>query len=128
MFLSTIVDGKKKPLKKFTTWKVSGFGAFLVRIFPHSDWIQTNIPYLSVFSSNAGRYGRENLGIWTLFTQWLCVVLKTKTSKKRNVHKTCVVVSNLKKGTSIIIVKRSSQLILRFAQVSWLWYQRRLGI
>ena len=25
-----------------TAWKVSGFGVFLVRIFPHSDWITPN--------------------------------------------------------------------------------------
>ena len=29
---------------------------FLVRIFPHSDWIRTDTPYLSVFSPNAGKY------------------------------------------------------------------------
>ena len=32
---------------------------FLVRIFPHSDWIQTDTKYLSVFSPNAGKYGPE---------------------------------------------------------------------
>ena len=26
----------------FTTWKVSVFGVFLVRTFPHSDWKFTN--------------------------------------------------------------------------------------
>ena len=35
---------------------------FVVRIFPHSDWI-----YLSVFSSNAGKYWPEKLQIRTLF-------------------------------------------------------------
>ena len=31
----------------------------LVRIFPHSDWIQRETPYLSVFRPNAGKYGPE---------------------------------------------------------------------
>ena len=69
-----------------TAWKVSVFGIFLVRIFPHldwiwrdtlypvfiwteygeilcirySDWIRRDSPYLSVFSPNAGKYGPEN--------------------------------------------------------------------
>ena len=29
---------------------------FLVRIFPHSDWIQRDTSYLSIFSPNAGKY------------------------------------------------------------------------
>ena len=43
---------------------------FLVRIFPHSEWIGRDREYLSVFSPNAGKYGPENLQIRTLFTQW----------------------------------------------------------
>ena len=39
--------------------KVFVFGVILVRIFPHSDWIQRDIPYLSVFSPSAGKYGPE---------------------------------------------------------------------
>ena len=39
-----------------TAWKVE---FFLVRIFPHSDWIQRDAVYLSVFSPNAGKYGSE---------------------------------------------------------------------
>ena len=45
---------KKCPNTKF----------FLVCIFPHSDWILTDSPYLSVFSPNAGKYGPEKLLIW----------------------------------------------------------------
>ena len=30
---------------------------FLVRIFPYSEWIRRDTPYLSVFSPNAGKYG-----------------------------------------------------------------------
>ena len=32
---------------------------FLVSIFPHSQWIRRDIPYLSVFNPNAGKYGPE---------------------------------------------------------------------
>ena len=32
---------------------------FLVRIFPHSDWIRWDTKYLSVFSLNEGKYGPE---------------------------------------------------------------------
>ena len=32
---------------------------FLVRIFPHLDWIRRDTSYLSVFSPNAGKYGPE---------------------------------------------------------------------
>ena len=31
----------------------------LVRIFPHSDWIRRDTPYLSVFRPNAGKCGPE---------------------------------------------------------------------
>ena len=43
----------------YTSWKVSVFGTFLVRIFPDSDWIRRDTEYLSVFSPNAGRYVPE---------------------------------------------------------------------
>ena len=33
---------------------------FLVRIFPHSDWIRRDTSYLSIFSPNAEKYGPEN--------------------------------------------------------------------
>ena len=32
---------------------------FLVRIFPHSDWIRRDMEYFSVFSPNAGKYGPD---------------------------------------------------------------------
>ena len=35
--------------------KVSIFEVILVRIFPHSDLIRRDTPYLSVFSPNAGK-------------------------------------------------------------------------
>ena len=37
-------------MNNYTAWKVSIFGAFLDRIFPHLDWIRSDTPYLSVFS------------------------------------------------------------------------------
>ena len=53
-----------------TAWKVSVCRVFAVRIFPHSDWIRRDTPYLSVFSPNAGKYKPEKLRIRTLFTQY----------------------------------------------------------
>ena len=49
-------------------WKVSIFGGFLVHIFPHLDWIGRDKEYLSMFSPNTGKNGREKLRIRTLFT------------------------------------------------------------
>ena len=54
-----------------TIRKVSLFGVFLVLIFLHSDGIRRDTEYLSVFSSNAGKYGPEKLRIRTLLTQYL---------------------------------------------------------
>ena len=56
-------------------WKLFVFGVFLVRIFPHSDWIRRYTEYLSVFSLNAGKYGPDKVRIRTFFTQ--CTVLCT---------------------------------------------------
>ena len=42
---------------------MSVFGVILVRIFPHSDWIQKDTEYLSVFSPNTGKYVPEKLRI-----------------------------------------------------------------
>ena len=36
------------PFLSFTAWKVSVFGVFLVRIFPHSDWLRRDISLYSV--------------------------------------------------------------------------------
>ena len=35
------------------------FGVFLVHIFPHLDLIRRDTLYLSVFGTNAGKYGQE---------------------------------------------------------------------
>ena len=53
----------------FTAWKVFVFGVFLVCIFPHSDCIRRDAPYLSVFRPNVRKYGPEILRIRTLFMQ-----------------------------------------------------------
>ena len=39
---------------------MSVFGIFLVRIFPHLDWIWRDTKYLSVFSPNEGKNGPDN--------------------------------------------------------------------
>ena len=44
--------------------------SFLVRTFPHLDWITKDTRYLSVFSPNAGKHGPKKLQIQTLFAQW----------------------------------------------------------
>ena len=62
-----------------TTWKVSVFGVFLVRIFPNLDWIWSDTEYLSVFSLNEGKYGPEKLWIRTRFTQ--CHIFCNVTAK-----------------------------------------------
>ena len=55
---------------KTTAWKVSVLGVILVCIFQHADWLRRDMEYLSIFSSNSGKYGPEYLQIRTLFTQW----------------------------------------------------------
>ena len=54
-----------------TSWTLSAFGVFLVRIFPHLNWIWRDTPYLFVFSPNAEKYGPEKLRIQALFTSWI---------------------------------------------------------
>ena len=34
-------------------------GPYFSRIFPHSDGIRKDTPYLSVFDPNAGKYGKN---------------------------------------------------------------------
>ena len=52
---------------------MSLFGVFLFCIFPQSERIWRDTPYLSVFSPNAGRSRIEKLRIQTLVTQWKSV-------------------------------------------------------
>ena len=56
-FKIPIYEVKKKI---YTARKVSIFGAFLVRIFPHSDWIRRDTKYLSVFSPKAEIRNKKN--------------------------------------------------------------------
>ena len=53
----------KLPLREMSVFRV-----FLVRIFPHSDWIRRDTEYIFVFSPNAGKYGPEQRPIRKLFT------------------------------------------------------------
>ena len=48
-----------QPLLQALHEKCPNTEFFLVRIFPHSDWIRRDTEYLSVFSPNAGKYGPE---------------------------------------------------------------------
>ena len=54
---------------RVTPWKVSVFGVFLVRIFPHLNWIGRDSSYLSVFSLNAGKKLSKKFQVRALFTQ-----------------------------------------------------------
>ena len=45
------------------------FEVFLVRIFPHTDWIRRFVEWISLFSPNSGKCWPEKLWIQTLFTQ-----------------------------------------------------------
>ena len=59
-----------------TAWKLSLFEVFPVRIFPYSDWIPKDTPYLSVFSPNAGKCRPEKLRIRILYSQWISFKLR----------------------------------------------------
>ena len=59
-----------------TAWKVSIFGAILVRIFPYFDWIWGDTEYLSESSPNAEKCGPEQLRIWTLLRSEHLVILQ----------------------------------------------------
>ena len=55
---------------------MSVFGVFLVRIFPHLDW-RKDTKYLSVFNSNAGKYGPEKSLKRTLSMQCMAILTNT---------------------------------------------------
>ena len=52
---------------------------FLVRIFPHSDWIRRDTLYLSVFSPNARKYGQEK-------TPYLGTFHAVKVQAQKEIH------------------------------------------
>ena len=62
----------------YTAWKVYLLEVFLACIFPHSDWIRRDTPYLFVLSLNARKCGQEKLRIRTLMTQCWQNSLTTK--------------------------------------------------
>ena len=49
-----------------TLSKVSIFRVFLIRIFPHLDWIRRLAEHIFVFNPNVGKYRPEKLRIQTL--------------------------------------------------------------
>ena len=57
----------KENESKLPAREMSIFRVFLVRIFPHSDWIRRDTEYIFVFSPNAGKYGPEKRPIRKLF-------------------------------------------------------------
>ena len=62
---------------------MSVFGFFLVRFFPHSDWIQRFAEQISVFSPNAAKCGPEKLRIWYSWVKvWVLLHKKMKFSIK----------------------------------------------
>ena len=64
----------KYTLLIFIVWKVSVFGVTLVRIFPHSDCIRTDIIFLCIQSGCEKIRTRRTTNTVSLFTQWLPVV------------------------------------------------------
>ena len=52
-------DNLKKKLKMNTMWKVSVFRVFLVRIFPHSDWIRRETEYSVQMRENTNQKNSE---------------------------------------------------------------------
>ena len=89
----------------FTAWKLSVFGVFLVRIFPHSDWIRRDIPYFSVFSLNAGKYGPEKLRTQTLHSMPKTNIFLLKNAKQAKVFLKTVHLEKSRSSFSTQIIK-----------------------
>ena len=61
-------------LKVFTAWSVQIRSFFLVRVFPHLDWIRRDS--ISSYSVRMRKNtDQKKVRIWTLFTRWLTVFL-----------------------------------------------------
>ena len=71
-FLRFISKGIAWNPKEITAWKVSKYGVFLVRIFPYLEWMNKEIYPVNLHARN---YEPEKLRIWTIFTQWIFVIL-----------------------------------------------------
>ena len=83
-FDNLMLHGTTIPVSPILREKCPNTEFFLVHIFPHSYWIRRDTKYLSVFSSNAGKYGQEKTpyldtfhtvplrsrSMWFLFTRW----------------------------------------------------------
>ena len=52
LYMSSINCVKRVPIRSYSSTHLS-------RICPHSDWIWRDTPYLSVFSPNAGKCGKN---------------------------------------------------------------------
>ena len=72
------------PFLTNTARKVSVFRVFLVCIFPHSDGIRRDTPYLPVFSPNVRKHEPEKPRTRTLFPQCNVLILyHLETPKKK---------------------------------------------
>ena len=89
LLLKTYLKPCQTFIMKFTAWKLSIFGVFLVRISRHSDWIRRDTPNLSVFSPNAGKCGLKKKSEYGHFSRSDCfrkkitIFPKNKKSKKK---------------------------------------------
>ena len=63
---SDSVEMEKECILKILGW----CRVILVRIFPHSDWIRIDSPYVFVFGPIVGKYRPQQLQIRTLFLQF----------------------------------------------------------
>ena len=59
---------------------------FLVRIFPYSDWIRRDTPYLCALSPNAGKYGPEKSPYLDTFHTVLICPLHAKLKRNNQLH------------------------------------------
>ena len=62
------IYGNKPYFDINTAWKMSSYRVFTVRIFPHSNSMQRDTEYLSVFSSNVGKYRPEKNSVFWHFS------------------------------------------------------------
>ena len=79
---------------------------FLVRIFPHSDWIRRFTPLISVFSPNAGKYGPEKTPYFNTFhvveilVKWSSKMINVDIWARFDYIRTNGILKNMDVGTS----------------------------
>ena len=79
---------------------------FLVRIFPHSDWIRRFTPLISVFSPNAGKYGPEKTPYFDTFhaveilVKWSSKMINVDIWARFDYIRTNGILKNMDVGTS----------------------------